>query len=100
MSEAAHRSSEALRSLQLEQLRTLVAELFPGNRFYSAKLQSAGITFDIESLEDFFRRFPFTNKEELARDQDSNPPFGTNLTYPVERYSRYHQTSGTGGAPV
>jgi phenylacetate-CoA ligase len=85
---------------QLEQLRSLVAELFPGNHFYAQKLNSAGITFDIASLADFSERFPFTTKNEIVQDQKTNPPFGTNLTYPVERYTRYHQTSGTAGLPL
>lgn len=85
---------------QLEQLRTLLAELLPGNRFYSRKLSSAGVTFDVASLEDFSRRFPFTSKQELVEDQREHPPFGTNLTYPLERYTRFHQTSGTSGDPL
>src|SRR5882757_5064070 len=85
---------------QLDQLRSLLAELFPGNKFYSRKFNSAGITFDVASLEDFSARFPFTTKSELAEDQRLNPPFGSNLTYPLECYTRYHQTSGTSGAPL
>lgn len=91
---------QALVASQLEQLRSLVAELFPGNSFYSAKLQARGVTFDIASLADFSQRFPFTTKPELMRDQQANPPFGTNLTYPLERYTRFHQTSGTAAAPL
>ena len=30
----------------------------------------------------------------LHTDQAEHPPFGTDLTYPLERYSRFHQTSG------
>jgi len=37
---------------------------------------------------------------ELVDDQTSNPPFGTNLTYALERYVRVHQTSGTSGSPL
>src|SRR5262245_15081015 len=85
---------------QLEQLRTLIAELFPANPFYTRKLQSAGVTFDVASLQDFSARFPFTTKQELADDQRHHPPFGTNLTYPLDRYIRFHQTSGTSGAPL
>ncbi len=33
-------------------------------------------------------------------DQLDRPPFGTNLTYSVERYTRYSQTSGTSGVPL
>jgi len=85
---------------QLEQLRSLLAELFPGNRFYSRKLNEVGITFDVASLADFSARFPFTTKQELLADQRANPPFGANLTYPLERYTRFHQTSGTTGGPL
>lgn len=85
---------------QLDQLRTLLAEIFPGNAFYSRKLQAAGLTFDVASLEDFSRRFPFTTKTELVQDQIANAPYGTNLTYSLSRYTRYHQTSGTSGQPL
>lgn len=85
---------------QLEQLRSLLAELFPANKFYSHKLQDGGVTFDVASLADFSGRFPFTTKQELVADQLRYPPFGTNLTYPLERYTRFHQTSGTTGAPL
>src|SRR5437879_3410850 len=95
-----HPTRAAIEASQLEQLRSLVAELFPGNRFYCRKLSAAGITFDIASLQDFSDRFPFTTKTELAENQRAEPPFGTNLTYPLERYTRCHQTSGTSNAPL
>jgi phenylacetate-coenzyme A ligase PaaK-like adenylate-forming protein len=59
-------SRAAITTGQLEQLRSLVAELFPGNAFYSKKLNSVGVTFDVASLEDYSRRFPFTTKSELV----------------------------------
>ncbi len=95
-----HASRAAITTSQLEQLRSLIAELFPGNVFYSQKLNAAGATFDVASLEDFSRRFPFTTKTELVEDQRAHPPFGTNLTYPPDRYTRFHQTSGTTGTPL
>jgi len=85
---------------QLEQLRSLLAELFPGNKFYARKLNSAGITFDVSGLQDYSARFPFTTKQELSEDQRRHPPFGSNLTYPVDRYTRFHQTSGTSSLPL
>lgn len=100
MSESAHPHRAAIARGQLEQLRTLVAELIPANRFYSQKLQSAGVTFDVASLDDFSLRFPFTTKQEIVEDQRRHPPFGTNLTYPFDRYTRFHQTSGTTGTPI
>ena len=100
MPKAIFLSRAEIASAQLEQLRSLLAELFPANQFYSRKLNSAGITFDVASLQDFSSRFPFTTKTELAADQSAHPPFGTNLTYSLERYNHYHQTSGTTAAPL
>jgi phenylacetate-CoA ligase len=96
----AHRSRSEIQSGQLEQLRSLLAELFPGNKFYAQKFEAAGITFDVASLQDFSERFPFTTKSELVEDQQAHSPFGTNLTYPLDRYTRYHQTSGTTSVPL
>jgi phenylacetate-CoA ligase len=100
MSDRSHPSRATIEGSQLEQLRSLVAELFPANPFYARKLGAAGLTFDIASLADFSRRFSFTTKDEIVEDQRVHPPFGTNLTYPLERYTRFHQTSGTTGSPL
>jgi phenylacetate-CoA ligase len=43
---------------------------------------------------------PPLTKGELIADQARNPPFGTNLTYPLERYTRLWQTSATTGPPL
>ena len=43
---------------------------------------------------------PFTFKREIAADQLRHPPFGSNLTYPPEQYTRFSQTSGTTGTPL
>ena len=100
MAESNHPGRAATEIGQLEQLRSLLAELFPANKFYSRKLQDCGVTFDVASLADFSTRFPFTTKQELVEDQLRHPPFGTNLTHPLERYTRFHQTSGTTGTPM
>ncbi|MCW5552927.1 MAG: AMP-binding protein [Verrucomicrobiae bacterium] len=100
MNEGAHPDRMAMMANQLDQLRSLLAELIPANVFYTRKLQSHGATFDVASLEDYSARFPFTTKPELVEDQRRNPPFGTNLTYPLNRYTRFHQTSGTSGTPL
>ena len=100
MAAETHPERAAIQAGQLEQLRELVTELFPANSFYARKLESVGVTFDVASLADFYARFPFTIKSELVADQLAHPPFGTNLTYPLNRYTRYHQTSGTSGTPL
>lgn len=76
-------------------LRTLMAVLAE-NRFYADRV-SAG---KIASLEEFFARVPFTVKAELAEDQLRNPPYGSNLTYPLAKYTRFTSTSGTTGKPL
>jgi phenylacetate-CoA ligase len=45
-------------------------------------------------------RLPFTTKRELMADQQQAPPWGTNLTEPIDRYTRYNQTSSTTGNPL
>jgi phenylacetate-CoA ligase len=93
-------SRQEIEAGQLEQLKSLLAELIPGNKFYSRKLSAVGVTFDAASLADFSKRVPFTTKPELVHDQATYPPFGSNLTYPLNRYTRFHQTSGTSGVPL
>ena len=100
MADNVHPDRAAIESSQLEQLRSLVTELIPANKLYTQKLQAAGVGFDIASLADFSARFPFTTKAELAADQLSNPPHGANLTYTLNCYTRFHQTSGTSGTPL
>lgn len=85
---------------QLANLRVLLRALVPANRFCSRKLEQAGVDPEVASLADFSTRFPFTTKSELVEDQKAHPPFGTNLTHPLETYTRFHQTSGTSGQPM
>jgi len=89
---------EAIAAHQLGQLRQLLAAILPRNAFYQKTL--AGLDPAVASLEDFSRRFPFTTKEELAADQRVRPPYGGNLTYALDKYTRFHQTSGTSSAPL
>lgn len=91
-------SREAIAAAQLGQLRRLLAALLPGNRFYAAKY--SGVSPAVSSLEDFTRRFPFTTKKEITADQAGHPPHGTNRTFAPERYTRFHQTSGTTASPL
>jgi len=88
------------REMQLTSLRALIGELLKGNAFYARRLRAAGINENIDSLDTFAERMPFTFKDDLTADQQQNPPYGTNLTYPLERYTRFCQTSGTTGEPM
>lgn len=94
-SPAAPLSRAALDRLKLDRLRRLLAEIVPANRFYAAKLSRANTA--PESLAEL-EAWPCTSKEELvAASRDGIP---ANLTWPVERYVRFHQTSGTHGRPL
>lgn len=84
-------------SSQLQKLNDLIHAILPGNRFYAEKLWSHG---DFTSLSDFTEKVPFTTKEELAANHEQHPPYGTTHTFPLPRYHRFHQTSGTRGKPL
>ena len=91
---------EELTRLQGERLAALLREVLPGNRFYARKFAAAGLDpASVRSAADL-ARLPFTTKAELLADQAAHPPYGTALTYPLERYRRLLQTSGTSGRPL
>ncbi len=87
----------------LGRLNELLSAVLPHNAFYAKKLAQVFPSADPErmaAIEEFSRRIPLTTKGELVADQAANAPYGTDLTYPPERYSRCHQTSGTTGNPL
>jgi len=91
-------SREELERLQSELLGQLLRAVLPANEFYRGKY--AGVDLErIDSLKRL-RNLPFTTKSELVEDQQRHPPFGSDLTFPLERYVRIHQTSGTTGKPM
>jgi phenylacetate-CoA ligase len=83
---------------QLKKIGRLCAAVVPANPFYARKLDSPLPHF--ESLNAFSAAVPFTTRHELVRDRLANPPYGTNLTFPLEAYVRCHQTSGTTTIPI
>lgn len=94
-------SREELVRHQTERMQVLLRETLASNAFYGRKLRAAGFTDarDFKSRTDI-THLPFTRKQELVDDQEMHSPFGTNLTYPLERYTHIHQTSGTMGKPL
>src|SRR6266852_4571449 len=93
--------SEALLQYQWARLETLARAAVPANAFITAQWKRAGLA-DPKALRGWedFHRLPLTGKSELMEDQAARPPFGSNLSYPLDRYVRVHQTSGTTGAPL
>ncbi len=95
---------------QLSQLRTLLAAM-ETNAFYRERVLTFAGTSGCGSIAElnaatrltlaaFRERFPFTTKPDLVADQAANPPYGSDLTFPVADYSRCHGTSGSTGRPL
>ncbi|TMB89163.1 MAG: phenylacetate--CoA ligase [Chloroflexi bacterium] len=80
-----------MRALQLERLQSGVRATLRTNPFWRTRLT------EVRGWDDF-ERLPLTTKSELLADQAANPPYGTNLTYSLDRYVRLHQTSGSSGS--
>lgn len=83
---------------QLARVNELLQEIVPHNRFYAEKFARVGARLPLTSLAEL-EQFPFTFKEELVSAVQGGD-FAGNLTYPLERYVHYHQTSGTRGRPM
>lgn len=67
--------------------------------FYRSKFAAAGLVPD-RLASTAWDQLPFTTKQELLADQTVQPPYGSNLTFPLHRYTRLHQTSGSRGQPL
>jgi phenylacetate-CoA ligase len=65
------------------------------NPFQRARVEALGL-----GREAALAQLPPLEKHDLVLDQQRYPPFGTNLTHPLERYTQLHQTSGTTGPPL
>jgi len=97
-SECDDRSAIALR--QSRRLQALLAANLGRNRFYERKLSEGGVVLSRLRVPDDLARLPVTTKHELVRDQEEHPPWGTALSEPLDRYTRYTQTSSTTGRPL
>ena len=91
---------EALLLHQGHRLQRLLAEIYRRNPFYTRKLDAAGIAIRALRFPRDLAKLPLTTKSELVADQEANPPWGTARSEPMERYTRYCQTSSTTGSPL
>jgi phenylacetate-CoA ligase len=92
--------AEQVRRHQAERLAAMLGEVGARNPFYRGRLAAAHVCPDEVRVREDLTRLPFLTKTELVQDQAAHPPYGTYLTYPLERYVRVHQTSGTTGRPL
>jgi len=91
---------ERVEDAQFKRLKRLLDITCKENPFYKKKYAEYGVSpGDIKTIDDI-TKLPYLYKKEVQEDQRINPPFGTNLTGSLKEYVRYHQTTGTTGAPV
>jgi phenylacetate-CoA ligase len=88
-------SIDATTRVPEKRVRELLALVRERNPFQRGRLDELGVGAEAQLTD-----LPPLTKRELVEDQERHPPFGTNLTYPLERYTQLHQTSGTTGPPL
>ena len=90
-------SSEDLKNLQFEKTRQTLERAYHQSAFYRQRFDKARVKpDDFKSLADM-ARFPFIDKQDLIKDQEENPPFGSRVCVPPEKIRRINLTSGTSG---
>jgi phenylacetate-CoA ligase len=88
---------DGLRSLQWTKLRRMLDEVVPANPFWARRFADAGLSADDIRAPADLLKLPLVAKTDVAADQSTHAPYGSNLTYQMTRYTRLHQTSGTTG---
>ena len=82
-------------------LPALLNVVASGNAFYQPILRDTDLDQTHLVTVDAFKTYmPLTTKQQLVDDQLAHPPYGTNLSFPLNHYTRFCQTSGTTGRPL
>lgn len=79
---------------------TLMRAVMAGNDFYRRKYEPLEFVAARPPRYADLPNLPYTTKQELVEDSARHPPYGSNLTFPIDAYVRVHQTSGTSGRPL
>lgn len=80
------------------ELRTMIEHVVQNDSWTARRLREVGVhrATDVHELS----RLPLTSREQLAADQRTHPPFGTNLARPLSDYVRASTTRGSTGRPL
>ena len=90
-------SSDALENLQYEKTKQTLERAYQKSDFYRRRFDKAGVKpADFKTLEDI-ARFPFIDKQDLIKDQEANPPYGSRVCDGPQKIRRVNLTSGTSG---
>jgi len=93
-------SPEGLRPIQEERFLKQIDYVWEKSPFYQRKFREHGVERgDIKGLEDL-PKLPFTEKDELRKSQEENPPLGFHSAAPMDDIIRIHSSSGTTGVPT
>lgn len=86
-----------LKSLQFEKTGHTLERAYHQSPFYRELFDRARVRPEhFRNLEDI-ARFPFIDKQDLVKDQETNPPYGRRVCVPLSRVRRVNVTSGTSG---
>lgn len=80
-------TKEEKRKRDEKNLVMIFKHAYHNSQFYHERYRKAGLTAeDIKTFEDI-KKIPFLRKPELQEAQRKNPPFGNNLTVPINKLS-------------
>jgi phenylacetate-CoA ligase len=94
------KSADQPDTIRWPKFQAMLGELVEKNSFQQSHWPQIKNVSQLDGFAQFQEQCPFTTKDMLAKDRIDNPPYGTNLTYPLNQYTRFHQTSGTLGVPM
>ena len=94
------KSADQPDTIRWPKFQAMLSELVEKNSFQQSHWPQIKNVSQLDGFAQFQEQCPFTTKDMFAKDRIDNPPYGTNLTYPLNQYTRFHQTSGTLGVPM
>ena len=89
--------AKEIETLRWAKFQSHVRAICSSNSFQKNRFPELSKWESWNGFDDFVHSCPLTTKQELEQDRLSNPPHGTNLTFPIGQYIRYSKTSGTTG---
>jgi phenylacetate-CoA ligase len=90
-------SIDELKKLQFEKTKQTLERAYHKSVFYRQRFDKVGIKpDDFKTIEDI-ARFPFIDKQDLIKDQEQHPPFGSRVCVGSQEIRRVNLTSGTSG---
>jgi phenylacetate-CoA ligase len=90
-------SRDALADAQWRAFRVLLRRAWEGSPFYRTKFAAAGLHPDDVRRPDDVVRVPVTTKDEILRDIEAHPPYGSRLRVDRREIVNIVETSGTSG---